>query len=314
MSELTVFEIEQQYHHLAEQGAYAEALELATREAHQFPPYAQRIVYYWRFRMAALLNDADLTLRLLSQAVEGGHWYHGLHEEDEFGLIHDLPEFARLVEICEQRRRTAMATAVPVMKTMRPEHLPPPYPLLFALHGNNSSVERFAGHWQAAVRHGWYVALPQSSQSYAPDTYSWNDWDWSIQEVRERYATLLAEQPIHPTQTVVAGFSMGGGLAVSLVLSGQISPKGLLLIGPFLQDADSTIPYLEARPCDGLRAYLVGNERDRYCLGVARRLAELLPRYGVECRLEEYADLAHNLPAPFENKLPDVLSWVMQGA
>jgi predicted esterase len=182
--------------------------------------------------------------------------------------------------------------------------------LLLALHGNNSTVEDFAGYWQAAVRHGWYVALPQSSQSYAPDTYSWNDWEWSCQEIRQRYATLMSEHPVESKQIVVAGFSMGGGLAASLVFSGQIVTKGLLLIGPFLQDVDSMIPYLEARPRDELRVYLVGNERDRYCLGVARRLAKLLPRYDVECRLEVYAALGHNFPPPFEDELSQALSWL----
>lgn len=59
-------EVEQQFHHLFQTGAYAEALELVTREAHVFPEYAQKVVYSWRMTTACLLKDKEQALRLLS--------------------------------------------------------------------------------------------------------------------------------------------------------------------------------------------------------------------------------------------------------
>jgi predicted esterase len=310
---LTVIEVEQQYHQLVASGAYEEALTLVTREAHQFSYNAQKVVYYWRFRMAALLNRPELVVQLLAEAVTTGHWYSGLAEDEEFELVHHWPEFERLAAVCAQRRTEAMATAVPILKVRQPENQPPPYPLLLALHGNNSLMEPFSRHWETAVRHGWLVGLPQSSQSYEPGTVSWVDWEWSIEEIQQHYNTLCTDYPIDSQRTVLAGFSMGGGLATSLALSGKIKVQGVLLISPFLNDARNMIPYLDAGLYSpDLRAYLVASERDEYCRNIAQQLAELLPQYNIACRLEIYPDTGHSFPLPFEAKLPEVLAFLME--
>ena len=316
MSHLTIIEVEEQYHQLVAQGAYEEALALITKEAFKFSEFsynAQKIVYYWRFRMAALLNRAELALQLLSEAVAAGHWYSGLAEDEEFELIHDSPEFQHLVSVCAERRTEAMATAVPILKTMRPQNHPQPYPLLLALHGNNSNVETFGEHWETAAQYGWFVGLPQSSQTYEPGTASWVDWEWSIQEVQQQFDTLCADYPIDPQQTVLAGFSMGGGLATSLALSRKIKVKGLLLVAPFLNDARNMLPYLEEGGySSNMCVYIVASERDEYCCNISRQLADFLPQYEIPCRFEIYPDVGHSFPPEFESKLPDALAFLMQ--
>ncbi len=310
---MTVIEVEEQYHQLVASGAYEEALALVTREAHQFSYNAQKVVYYWRFRMAALLNRPALVVQLLAEAVTAGHWYSGLVEDEEFELVRHWPEFERLAAVCDQRRTEAMAAAVPILKVMLPENQPQPYPLLLALHGNNSVMESFSRHWETAVHYGWLVGLPQSSQFYEPGAVSWVDWEWSIEEIQQHYHTLCTDYSIDPQQTVLAGFSMGGGLATSLALSGIIKVKGILLIAPFLNDARNMIPYLEAGLYSlDLRAYIVASERDEYCRNVAQELAELLPQYNIPCRLDIYPDTGHSFPLPFEAKLPEALAFLMQ--
>jgi len=98
-------EVEQQYDHLAQAGAYAEALDLVTREAHIFPDYAQKVIYSWRMTMASRLNDKALTLSLLKEAVEAGYWYGGLRMDSDFELLAGEAEFEQLVQICEERRQ-----------------------------------------------------------------------------------------------------------------------------------------------------------------------------------------------------------------
>lgn len=305
-------EIEQQFDQLAQSGAYAQALDLVTRNAHYFPDYAQKVVYAWRITMACRLNDQALALQLLEEAVQAGYWYGELHTDPDYQLLHGLPEFERLTEICMERRAQAMAQAVPVIKTVLPHSHLSPFPLLLALHGGNSEVESFAGHWSAAVSHGWLVALPQSSQQYAPGAFTWNDWGWAIQEVQGRYAALCSNYAIDSQRIVLAGFSQGGGLAAWLALSGLIQVHGLILVGPFLPDVETVVPLMKAHPPQDMKAWLVAGQRDKFCLGVARRLAELLPQQGVPCELEVYADLEHNFPIDFERKLPQALDFVVQ--
>lgn len=305
-------EVEQQFHDLVQSGNYAEALDLITREAHVFSDHAQKVVYYWRMSMACRLNQKDLALHLLREAIEAGHWYAGLETDPDFQLLYSEPEFETLAKLGMEHRAQAMANAVPVVKTLKPDPKFSPYPLLLALHGSNANVDIQVKHWISAVQHGWLVALPQSSQVYAPGTYTWNDWEWAQQEVCERYAALQKEYPVNPQRVVFAGFSQGGGLALWLVLSGAIQAQGLILVGPFLDDITQIVPFLERHAPSGLRVYLVAGQRDRYCHGIAQQLAALLPRYGIVCKLDDYPDLEHSFPLDFEQKLPEALNFVSQ--
>jgi predicted esterase len=314
MSDLSKLEeVEQQFDHLVQAGSYSEALELITREAHLFPDYAQKVVYSWRMTMACRLEDGALALQLLKEAVEAGHWYSGLRDNPDFRMLRGEPEFEKLVEICAERRAHEMANAVPKLKVLQPGPQADPYPLLLALHGAHSDVESFAGHWSSAVSRGWLVGLPQSSQAYGPGTFSWNDWEWAMQEVQKHHVTLCQEYPIDPQRVVLAGFSQGGGLAAWLALTGTVRVRGLILVGPFLADVQELVPLMEAHSPQGLRAYLVAGQRDQYCLGVAQRLATLFPQHGVACELDVYPDIEHSFPLDFESRLPHALEYVSQG-
>ncbi len=306
---LTTEEIEQQFHHLAQGGAYDKALELITREAHLFPAYSQKVVYSWRMTMACRLNNRTLALQILKEAVTSGYWIDGLRDDPDYQSLQNVSEFNQLVEICEERRAQEMINAVPVLKTLQPDPMFNPYPLLLALHGAQSNAESFASHWSAAVLHGWFVGLPQSSQAYGPGTYSWNDWAWALQEVQKHFVVLCTGYPIDPQRVVLAGFSQGGGLAAWLGLGGVIKVHGLILVGPFLPDVNELIPLLEKYDSEGIRVYIAAGQRDKYCYEVAQQLARLLPHYGIGCKLDVYADLEHNFPVDFERKLPEALNY-----
>ncbi len=306
----TMWEVEKKYLRLVKQKKHAEAHQLITESVDVFDQHAQKVVFYWRFWTAAMQNEVDLTLQLLAEAVDAGHWYSGLMEDEDFECVHGIPEFVALAQVCKERRKAAMETAVRTHKALQPQNHPQPYPFLFALHGNRGIIDSFAKEWETAVKNGWFVGLPQSSQMREEDVHTWNDWDWALEEIQQQYATLCAEYPVNCQQTVLAGFSIGGGLATSLALSGKIKPKGLILIAPFLNNADNMIPYLEARPKDDLRAYIIVTEHDTYCRDIGQRLSELLPQYNIPCKFEVYPDLGHSFPPTFAQQLPRFLDFV----
>ena len=86
---------------------------------------------------------------------------------------------------------------------------------------------------------------------------------------------------------------------------------GLILVSPFLANVNDLAPLLEHHGPYQLRVYITAGERDRYCRLVAQQLTELLPKYGIVCRLEESTDLEHAFPQDFESRLPDALKFVM---
>lgn len=303
--------VEQRYHSLVQEERYAEALDLATREAHILPQYSQKTIFSWRMDMACRLGKHRLALGILDEAVGAGCWYAGLREDPDFSPLHGDPEFQRLAAICDERRARAIASAAPVFKLIEPEVTRPPLPLLLALHGASSAIE--AEHWAPAAAHGWLVFLPQSSQQYSPGTYTWNDWEWAKMEVAERFNTACAERPVDRGRIVLGGFSQGGGLAAHLALGGLIPARGLVLVSPFLMDVGGLVPLLGRHVPENFCVHLAVCRRDRYCYGIARQLAELLPRYGIECRLVVHSDLEHYFPHDFKDSLPGVLDYIVSG-
>ncbi|HJZ49711.1 MAG TPA: hypothetical protein VKE41_21185 [Roseiflexaceae bacterium] len=314
MSKRTIGTIEQEFHLLCSDGHYAAAYDLATREAGRFPASAQPIVYNWRFCTACLMGDPALALRLIQEALDAGHYYSAaaLREDTDLAALHGLPGFERLVELSDRRHGESAARARPQLKLLVPENGAPPHPLLLALHGNRSNLVVSERYWRSAVQQGWLVALPQSSQAMGEGTYGWNDRAWAVREIKQHAAGVHELHPIDRARMVIAGFSMGGGLAAWLALGGELPARGFIGVGPYLSSVDVMLPLLEAPREHPLRAYLVASQRDEYCYAVAQKLAELLPQHDIACELELHPDLGHDFPPEFERSLIKGLDFICQ--
>jgi dienelactone hydrolase len=313
MSEPTIGTIEQEFHKLYSAGAYAEAYQLATREAWRFPAAAQATVYNWRFCTASLMGEPDLALRLLEQALDAGYWYDeaDLRDDSDLAALQGRPEFERLIARAGRRRDEVQAQAQSLLKVIVPEHGAAPYPLLLALHGNSSNLAVSERYWRPAAERGWLVALPQSSQAMGEHAFGWNDHAWAVREIKQHAAVVSASYPIDVARSVVAGFSMGGGLAATLALGGVLDVCGFIGVGPFLANLGSVRPLIEAPRPRPLRAYLVASQRDEYCYLVAQQLAALLPAHGIPCELELHPDLGHDFPPEFERSLIRGLDFII---
>jgi acetyl esterase/lipase len=263
--------------------------------------------------LAALLGEKQRALQLMDEALAAGYWYVGLEDDTDFALLHDDPAFARVITTSLERRAAAMTGAQLVLETLEPENGVPPYPLLLAFHGNSSNLASFQPHWRTAAAEGWLVGLPQSSQSYGPDNYSWLDWEWALQDGQKAYQQLITDFPVDRQKVVLAGFSMGAGLAAFLGTGGTVDISGLILVAPFVSQVDNLRPLLAKRHQPNLRVFLVASERDEYCRGIAEQMADLFPQYDIPCKLKVYPDLGHSFPPPFEQDMAEALKFVLPG-
>jgi predicted esterase len=312
---LAMKQFEQEFYRLCGDGDYAAAYALVTREMGRFPAWAQSSYYNWRMCSACLIGEPDLALRIFEEALAAGHWYDeaGLREDADLATLQGRSEFERLVAISLGRREAALASAKPELKVFEPAEVVAPLPLLIALHGNQSNLAESAERWQPATERGWLVAAPQSSQPMGPGVFGWNDREWAVREVERHYAALREQYAIDHERVVVAGFSMGGGLAIWLALSGALPARGFVGVGAFLPTIESIAQLLEAGGGRGKRAYLVASQRDVACYEIARTLAQLLPRNGVPCELELHPDLGHDFPPEFERGLLTALEFLTRG-
>jgi predicted esterase len=321
MNDLTFSEFQTQLYQLYQKGEYAQALDLVTRAASQFPTEGAR-TYYWRICMASLVNETVLAFQLLQEALEAGFWYAEaqLREDPDLQPLQGLPQFERLVEVCRKRQAEAQAQAVPALLALQSEGGCQaglqPCPLLLALHGNYSTAEKSVGFWRSAVSKGWLLALPQSSQAGRSDGYVWNDRDWAVREMQEHVVALCEQYAVDPHRVVVAGFSLGGELAIWLALSGTIEARGFIAMGPggpYMREPDNWVPLIEASQGRGLRGYLVVGELDVFCYEGTLALAALLKSRDIPCKLEVHPNLGHDFPSDFQQSLPRALEFVLQG-
>ncbi len=317
MSKLTFLELMNQAFQLYKAEEYDQALDLVTREFPHFPEQAHRL-YFWRACLACQTDQTEQALDLLEEAVEAGYWYNGtqLREDEDLDPLQGLPRFEKLVEVCLERQAAAQALAAPHLTTLEPVGTSPtdgpPWPLLLTLHGNNSTAEVAAEHWSAATSLGWLVALPQSSQVVGPEAFGWNDWEWARDEIQSHDVALRERHSIDGKRVVLGGFSMGGGLAVWLALTGAIRARGFILVGPYVPDMDQLISSIEPDAVGRLGGYIIVGEEDEVCHEISLSLAEILSVQGIPCELEIHPGLAHEHPPGFEKSLARALEFILQ--
>lgn len=298
------------------QGNYREALDLISREGPRFPEEAN-MVYYFKVCLSSVAGDTEAALSALKEAVDQGIWYavSNLRQDTDLGPLQGLPEFERLVEICRERSAAAQAAAMPTRLTLRPEAAAEATPaaaspLLITLHGNGGNARGSADHWRPAVRDGWTVVLPQSSQVWGADSYVWNDLDWGEREVRQHLAEIRQEFPVDPARTVLAGFSMGGGLATWMALGRAIDARGFLVVGPFLNDLGPLRQRVAEIQPTGLRGYIIVGEEDR-SFSKSQEIAAIMRGRGLACELEVHPGMGHEFPQDFEQSLRKGLAFIL---
>ncbi|HET8845277.1 MAG TPA: PHB depolymerase family esterase [Ktedonobacteraceae bacterium] len=294
--------------------AYAQAFDLLQREADNFPQ--QGMMYHWKMCLTALLNRPEQAIQALREALEKGYFYASalLCDDEDLQTLQGLSEYKELVARSVERFADLEAHSRAELLVVPPEsQSTEPLPLLIGLHGNSQNAQLAAQDWQPLSRQGWLLALPQSSQLITTNAYIWNDMVKGSQEVQEMHASLTRDYRIDPERVVLGGFSMGGGLAISMAVTGAIPVRGFIAVGPSLRDYEKLAPYLEAARARGVRGYiLMGLYEPLESQDLMRRTADFLTNNGVPCEIEERPTLAHAFPPDFAVTLQKALAFLFQ--
>jgi predicted esterase len=191
-----------------------------------------------------------------------------------------------------------------------------PLPLCLVFHGNNSNPQAHAEFWRPLAASGWLVALPQSSRAgEQPNTFLWNtpgSAEWNFQEVQHFLHEIRQYYKIDLSQIILAGFSMGGGLAMEMALGGQIAALGFIAVAPYVpyKYVDPQSNYSDFVKPQAVRGYCIVGEQDSFAVEGACALASRLPSIGISCWVEQHANLEHEYPASFEKSLSKAVEYV----
>lgn len=312
MSELSSSEFFNQVYQHYQDEEYMQAFDMLMREGHHFSKQNQKL-YFWRTCLAAKTGKIQQAIDFLEEAIEAGHWYpeKQLREETDLEQLQGIPSFENLVVICQERQIVAQTQATADLITVEP-NIPPPWPLLIALHGHNSNAEVSLEHWNSIASQGWLLALPQSSQIIGSNAYTWSDFEAAEKEIRNHYAALKEQYTIDPKQVVIGGFSIGSGLAIIMALKGVFKTCGFIAVAPYLPDIDQVIELAGEGGGQKMRGYIIVGEEDEVCYKGAKTLATRLRAQNFSCELEVRSGLGHNYPRDYGDTLPQILDFIVQ--
>lgn len=312
MTDQDAASLQRQLRQLYGRQAFAEALELVRRQPGMFRQPGLR--YHWQMCLAARADRPDEAIAALGDALDRGYAYPAaaILDDEDLATLQRLPAFEALARRSIERMTEVEARARAQLVVVPPAASPDGRaPLLLGLHGNAQNASIAAADWAPVTDRGWVLGCAQSTQVFTSDAYMWNDLVRGADDVRRLFATLDTHDAIDPGRIVVGGFSMGGGLAVQLAVSGAIGARGFIVVGPYLPDLEPLRPHLAAAAARGLRGYVVmGLEESSEGQGIIRGLHAFLNEHGIACELEERPGLEHAFPADADRMLDRALAFL----
>lgn len=306
-------EVFQQAFDLYMKGEVQTAYDLLTDESPNYPDHEQRI-YEWRFDMAAKLGKLELAEEILQDALDSGCFYgeFALRKDDDVQVLQGRPFFESLVQRSYQMLADAQSFGRPRLEVIdRGTAVDGKTPLFLALHGNNSTVDKFKPYWQPLLNKGWLVALPQSSQVGGKNIYVWNNMGIVEKELKEHYRKLSTDTVIDPEKTIISGFSKGGHAAIVAALKQVFAIRGFIAVAPYIPKIEEMVPLVDSCPNRNLRGYMLLGEEDKECTPGATELREELIKRGIQCGIEVFPGLGHDFPDDFDHVLPRAIDFVL---
>ena len=197
--------------------------------------------------------------------------------------------------------------------TLSPTSTQEKMPLLIALHGNLSSAEAELDQWRPAVSAGWMLAMPQSTRMDEDGKFIWNQPGanaWPVAEIQTHYANLLEQYPIDTERVIIAGFSMGAGLAAWTTLHGFVKARGFIMVSPYLPYKYVEAPEMDIVTPNQFRGYVIAGGLDEPTFEWSGKFVERVRKHNIPCELATYPNMDHEYPSDFDNVLLHALNFI----
>ncbi|MFW9916921.1 MAG: hypothetical protein ACFFGZ_15045 [Candidatus Thorarchaeota archaeon] len=309
-------QMRQQLQEHYEKQEFEKALEIAKEICESFPDHYVA-AYFNLAYMQAALGQIEETIATLEEAYEKGAWWAADYL-DEFPNSDSLKRssgFQAIQEKIQQRFEEARQAAKLEWVVREPPNYKPsePLPLLIALHWGDSNMEEFEPYWKEAVlKAGILLALPQSSQIAGPNSYTWMNLDLGLKELEQAYSEIKEKYAIDSAKVLLAGASIGGTLALEATFRHSKFPvKGVIAVIPYnIQPAElaANIAQMFERK---VRCCVVTGSKDP-SIEACKDLVSLMKKHGIEHLFYESVGTGHIIPADFEQRLDEILPFLLK--
>ena len=291
-------------------GDYAAAMQIAQSAVIEFPDRIDQTTY-WVACLHALLGRQEQALRTLEEGFARGLWWspEQLEDDPDLTLLRADDRFRAIVAGSERARGSATA-ALPTEPLIRQAEQPPARAVLVLLHGRGQMAEDVLERWTAAGQA--LIVAPRSTQPFGMRAVCWDDPHRAEADVQRAVDIASSRSDVAGLPLLAAGFSQGAGLAIALAAKRRLrGVVGFIAVAPNVGLARDLIG-ADRRAVDGLRGHLIIGALDpRH--DDCEALAEQLRGDGAEIQFEVTEGLRHDYPPAFEDRLPQLLAWALEG-
>ncbi|MFX1251765.1 MAG: hypothetical protein ACFFCZ_09170 [Promethearchaeota archaeon] len=308
-------QIRQKLQEAFEKKDFKTALEIAKEIRDNFPDH-YIAAYFNLAYIQALLKQIDDTITTLEAAYDKGAWWtaENLGAFPNIDSLKSRPKFLALLRKFQERFEEEQKKSKLKWVVREPEDFDPTkaYPILLALHWGNSTIEEFEPFWKDVVLNtGVLLALPQSSQLSAPNSYSWMDLERGLQDLEQAFSEIKEQYAIDSANVFLSGASIGGKLALEAALIQQPFPvKGVTAVIPYDINPDHLIKSKDKILEQGIKCCIVtGTEDDSY--KACKDFANQLQKHNIEHMFYESVGAGHIFPTNFNEILTEIMSFLL---
>jgi phospholipase/carboxylesterase len=263
----------------------------------------------------ALAGDPQAALEWLRRAGAAGFaGVRSIEEDPDLASVRDAAGFAAATAAIRSNRERLFeefrteAERSQILTLLPPEGLAGPRPLIVVLHGYGDKPERNAGRFrEAAAKAGAILAAPSALRPGPQGRgFSWtfrDEAEWWVLRAIER---IGADHPVDPEKVILAGFSQGANVALTVGLKHPRRFAGLLPIGGHYE-----AHLMPAPDGGGPRVYLLTGDEDPFAY-TFRTAAAALRGAGLEVRLRMVPGLGHDYPRRATKELGKALEFLLR--
>ncbi|MHA2237606.1 MAG: alpha/beta hydrolase [Candidatus Hodarchaeales archaeon] len=279
---------------------YEEAIKIDKDRAKEFPEL-KTSTYYSLIAAASKLKKYSLSCEFLKEILDEGGWYSEmiLRQSPSLNPLQGMPEFEDLVNVSVSRSKQFIK---PENITIIPDTVDPPFPLMLSLHGGGGFIKDEYEHWKPIVEKGYILGIPRSNNLFwsGMDNAYWLAYESSVKEIRNYIADLNIDNIIDENRLLLGGFSQGGGVALQMALTGDITAYGFVVVAPgggMIEEPDKWQSFIDDSKNRKLRGMIIRGTED---LAIPRDrlhdLTKMLNDNGIPCKFLEIPDLGHWYP------------------
>ena len=305
---------------------YPEALAIAVQAKEKFPERRTK-TSYWIGCLQSRLGESEEALQTFEKASKDSIWWPGqaLLMEPDLEPLQARTEFKKIIAENQRFKQEALLAAKPGVMILTPRNFSPEqrYPLMIALTPRVGHPGDFAEHWASARDGGFLLAVPHSSQPISSEEYCWDDLGRSARDVAWACKQVQSKYKIDPDKVILAGFSQGAALAMSLTLDKTFPCRGFIAVAASDwvvpedkpanqrdQPSEAFASFIRGKDVRGLKGVIIMGEKDAFLSKVKMLVAGMVER-GFNCKIDVVQNLGHEFPTDFERRLESSTNFLL---